>query len=159
TVSIFKPSYNNHKIFFSQKLDLRLLAPSDRVVVYETKSITCEITSRLLSISARYSRRPGSRRADAFRGHGFSLLEKTTLRGLQTPPGPAITAPTQALWSRRRQRPPLTRTGKAIYGKSLLLANAIPATRIHEDSCGRKGIGGTPQCVSTRRPTSRPRKA
>src|SRR5699024_6695702 len=26
------------------------------------------------------------------------------------------------------------------------LANAIPAARIHEDSCGRKGIDETPQC-------------
>src|SRR5699024_2500601 len=117
TVSIFKPSYNNHKIFFSQKLDLRLLAPSKRVVVYDTKSINCEVTSRLLSISTRYSRRPGSLRADAFRGHGFSLLEKTTLRGLQTRAGTAITRPTEDLCSRRSHRPPLTRTGKAIYGK------------------------------------------
>src|SRR5699024_5349869 len=89
----------------------------------------------------------------------------------------------------RSHRPPLTRTGK-INGKNLLVANAIPATRIHEDSLKKKtafpacdvsqrsfpcpaggnvfggssnrspkGIGGTPQCVSTRRPTSRPRKA
>jgi len=36
-----------------------------------------------------YSRRPGSLRADAFRGHGFSLLEKPTLRGLQTRAVPA----------------------------------------------------------------------
>src|SRR5699024_3572290 len=28
--------------------------------------------------------RPGSVRVDAFRGHGLSLLEKTTLRGLRT---------------------------------------------------------------------------
>jgi len=33
--------------------------------------------------------RLGSLRADAFRGHGFSLLEKTTLRGLQTRAFPA----------------------------------------------------------------------
>jgi hypothetical protein len=33
------------------------------------------------------------------------------------------------------------------------------APEIYVDSCGRKGIGETPQCVSTRRLTSRPRKA
>ena len=33
--------------------------------------------------------RLGSLWADAFRGHGFSLLEKTTLRGLQTHAIPA----------------------------------------------------------------------
>src|SRR5699024_5286858 len=37
----------------------------------------------------------------------------------------------------RSHRPPLTRTGK-INGKILLLANAIPATRIHEDSLKKK---------------------
>jgi len=30
---------------------------------------------------------------------------------------------------------------------------------IYVDSCGEKGLGETPQCVSTRRLTSRPRKA
>ncbi len=33
------------------------------------------------------------------------------------------------------------------------------APEIYVDSCGRKGIGETPQCASTRRLTSRPRKA
>src|SRR5699024_7019112 len=42
---------------------------------------------------------------------------------------------------------------------SLMVVNARPAEEIHEDSWGRKGIGETPQCVSTRRLTSRPRKA
>src|SRR5690625_4444428 len=36
-----------------------------------------------------YCCRPGSIRADAFRGHGLSLLEKTTLRGLRTRAIPA----------------------------------------------------------------------
>src|SRR5699024_9759489 len=40
-----------------------------------------------------------------------------------------------------------------------MVINAIPAEEIYEDSCGRKGLGETPQCVSTRRLTSRPRKA
>ncbi|RDW16761.1 hypothetical protein CWR45_14155 [Oceanobacillus chungangensis] len=35
----------------------------------------------------------------------------------------------------------------------------IPAEEIHGDSCGRKGLGETPKCDSTRRLTSRPRKA
>src|SRR5699024_10694386 len=51
-----------------------MLAPPKRIVVFDTIYINCEVTSRLLSISTRYSRRPGSLRADAFRGHGFSLL-------------------------------------------------------------------------------------
>src|SRR5690625_5088948 len=65
------------KIFtniFSQILGLRLLFLSKRAVVFDTKSINCEVTSRLLSISTCYSRRPGSLQADAFRGHSFSLL-------------------------------------------------------------------------------------
>src|SRR5690625_2658242 len=43
-------------------------------------------------------------RTVAFRGHGFSLLEKPTLRGLQTRAGTAITRPTENLCSRRSQR-------------------------------------------------------
>jgi len=33
------------------------------------------------------------------------------------------------------------------------------AEEIYVDSCGKKGLGETPQCVSARRLTSRPRKA
>src|SRR5699024_444872 len=61
--------------------------PRQKKIVVDIKSINCEVTSRLLSISTCYSRRPGSLQADAFRGHGFSLLEKTTLRDLQARPG------------------------------------------------------------------------
>src|SRR5699024_1464565 len=93
---------------------------------FATKVINCDVTSRLLSISTCYSRRPGSLRAGAFRGHGFSLLEKTTLRGLQTR---AIPAGVTAL-----HLPGLIR----LTEKNLLLANAIPATRIHEDSLKKK---------------------
>src|SRR5699024_2225165 len=134
------------KSLFTKRRDCDY-SPHLKNVVIDTKSVNCEVTSRLLSISTCYSRRPGSLQADAFRGHGFSLLEKTTLRGLQTR---AIPAGVTAL-----HLPALVR----LTENNLLLATAIPATRIHEDSCGRKGIGGTPQCVSTRRPTSRPRKA
>src|SRR5699024_12595081 len=106
-----------------------MLAPPKRIVVFDTIYINCEVTSRLLSISTHYSRHPGSLRADAFRGHGFSLLEKTTLRGLQTRAGPAITRPTEDLRSRRSHRPPLTRTGTHLYAKSELSTNSIAATR------------------------------
>ncbi|RDW21698.1 hypothetical protein CWR45_02155 [Oceanobacillus chungangensis] len=34
-----------------------------------------------------------------------------------------------------------------------------PAEEIHGDSCGRKGLGETLKCISTKRLTSRPRKA
>src|SRR5699024_9452240 len=81
-------------------------------------------------------------------------------------------------YSRRSHRPPLTRTDK-INGKKSVISKRYtsnPYTRrlLEKEnrffcvrcfskklslSCGRKGIGGTPQCVSTRRPTSRPRKA
>ena len=90
-----------------------------------------------------YCCRPGSNRADAFRGHGLSLLEKTTLRGLRTR---AIPAGVTAL---------LIRTGKAIYGrflchlnqlKNCVIGKCLPAARIHEDSCGSKGLDETPQC-------------
>ncbi len=37
--------------------------------------------------------------------------------------------------------------------------STILAPEIYVDSSGSKGIGETPQCVSTRRLTSRPRKA
>ncbi len=43
--------------------------------------------------------------------------------------------------------------------RDLILPNHTLAEEIYVDSCGRKGIGETPQCVSTRRLTSRPRKA
>ena len=76
-------------MLFSQRLGLDLHFPQKRIVVFDVKSIKCDVTSRLLSISTCYSRRPGSLRAGAFRGHGFSLLEKTTLRGLQTRAVPA----------------------------------------------------------------------
>ncbi len=86
------------------------------------------------------SRRPGSLRVDAFRGHGLSLLEKTTLRGLRTRAVPAgVTTP------------PLTRTSEVVgyFIEHLLLrlmiVNTIPAEEIHGDSGGRKGLGETPQ--------------
>src|SRR5699024_7309874 len=136
------------------------------MIVFNAKSINCDIVPDCFPL-----------RTVAFRGHGFSLLAlakgMSTLfakNGFSRPSlnycgvfrhvlGLRTARPIENLCSRRSHRPPLTPTGTAIYGKTLLLANAIPATRIHEDSCGRKGIGGTTQCVSTRRPTSRPRKA
>jgi len=77
-----------YKSLFSKRRDCDY-SPHLKNVVIDTKSVNCEVTSRLLSISTCYSRRPGSLQADAFRGHGFSLLEKTTLRGLQTRAIPA----------------------------------------------------------------------
>src|SRR5699024_6774793 len=53
-----------------------------------TVDINYEVTSGFYSIRC-ISRRPGSLRVDAFRGHGFSLLEKPTLWGLQTRAIPA----------------------------------------------------------------------
>src|SRR5699024_3630784 len=50
--------------------------------------IKCDGTPVFYSIRC-ISRRPGSLRVDAFRGHGLSLLEKTTLRGLRTRAIPA----------------------------------------------------------------------
>jgi len=66
-------------------------------------------------------------RTVAFRGHGFSLLEKPTLRGLQTRAIPAGV-----------NGPPLQTTiiiVKASY--TVLLPNTIIAKEIHEDSCGK----------------------
>src|SRR5699024_3605881 len=129
--------------------------------------INCEVTSRLLSISACYSRRPGSLQADAFRGHGFSLLEKPTLRGLQTRAIPAgVTAlhlpglvklfTEKSVISKRYTSNPYTRR---LLEKEKRFFCVRCFSKKLSLSCGRKGIGGTPQCVSTRRPTSRPRKA
>src|SRR5690625_2786936 len=72
------------------------------------------------------SRRPGSLWADAFRGHGLSLLAPA--RGMPTLPAkggfsrPSLGYPagsSDTCYSRRSRRPPLTRTGKAIYGTIL----------------------------------------
>src|SRR5690625_1145778 len=108
----------------------------------------------LICQSVCYCCRPGSIRADAFRGHGLSLLEKTTLWGLRTR---AIPARVNALLS-----PGLVMWLMLIFIivlLQLMVVNAIPAEEIHEDSWGRKGLGETPECVSTRRLISRPRKA
>src|SRR5690625_3534848 len=75
-----------------------------KIVVVDIKSINCEVTSRLLSISTCYSRRPGSIRADAFRGHGFSLLAPA--RGMPTLSAqdcfsrPSSKSSTSVFWSR-----------------------------------------------------------
>src|SRR5699024_1799895 len=60
-----------------------------RIVVCDTKSINCEVSAWLFCQYVCYCYRPGSIRADAFRGHGLSLLEKTALRGLRTRAIPA----------------------------------------------------------------------
>src|SRR5690625_1153514 len=101
-----------------------------------------------------YCYRPGSIRADAFRGHGLSLLEKTTLRGLRTR---AISAGVTALHS-----PGLVKLYDVFI--LLLLPQSVVsklklAEEKHGDSCGNRGLDETPQCVSTRRLISRPRKA
>src|SRR5699024_3742643 len=124
---------SNHLLFirkFSQRLGLglRLLIQSEtfaitlsttRIVVCDTKSINCEVSAWLICQYVCYCYRPGSIRADAFRGHGLSLLEKTTLRGLRTRAISANVFGGASNRSPRSQRPPLTRTGKAIDGKIL----------------------------------------
>jgi len=128
-----------------------------------------------------------------FRGHGLSLLEKTTLWCLRTRAIPAGQERLRQLLHRTKKiglyfrgvtallSPGLV---KLFYGKVHQLMKSViskhytnnPYTRrlLEKEthffcvrcfsrklslSCGRKGLGGTPQCVSTRRPTSRPRKA
>src|SRR5699024_3986888 len=88
-------------------------------------------------------------RTVAFRGHGFSLLENPTLRGLQTRAVPAGV-----------NGPPLQTTiviVKASY--TVLLPNTMLAKEIHGDSCGNSGESETPQNDSSRRLTGHPRKA
>src|SRR5699024_12119960 len=51
--------------------------------------IKCEVSAWLIFQYVCYCYRPGPIRADAFRGHGLSLLEKTTLRSLRTRAIPA----------------------------------------------------------------------
>src|SRR5690625_331321 len=107
-------------------LELRLLIPSETFAItrsnemswcFDTKSINCEVTSRLLSISTYYSLRPGSLRAGAFRGHGFSLVALAK-GGLQTRAGTGtahcsshrkplrLLAPSKSLFS--QESPPST---------------------------------------------------
>src|SRR5690625_3957166 len=91
-----------------------------------------------------------------------------SLRGLRTRAIPANVFGGSSNRRPRSHRPPLTRTGKAIYGRILyhfiqlkksVVGKRYTSSRIHEDSCGRRGIDETPQCASTRRLSSRPRKA
>src|SRR5690625_2437254 len=120
-------------------------------ITFFTVDINSDVTAGFFAISTCISRRPGSLRVDAFRGHGLSLLEKTTLWGLRTR---AIPAGVTTL-----HLPGLMKWGDAYFCTRTTLANAIPAEEIHGDSWGSKGIGETPECVSTRRLISRPRKA
>src|SRR5699024_8753962 len=57
--------------------------------VLTTVDIKCDVSAYLIARDVCYRYRPGPIRADAFRGHGLSLLEKTTLRGLRTRAIPA----------------------------------------------------------------------
>src|SRR5690625_1208156 len=103
-------------------------------------------TSDNLLMNKRYNLRLGSLWADAFRGHGLSLLKKTTLRGLRTHAIPAgVTARrsprlvcaflivifiillSQQLFFCSKQR---VLTIKVQFAPTL-------AEEKHEDSCGR----------------------
>ncbi len=97
---------------------------------------------------------------------------QTTLRGLRTRAGAALTRPTENHCSRRTRKatpaihrtkkkcfsfsrshhPPLTRTSEAVECGSvehillqLTVVNVIPVKEIRGDSWGRKGLGETPQ--------------
>ena len=80
-----------------------------------------------------YCCRPGSIRAGAFRGHGLSLLEKTTLRGLQTR---AISAGVTTLHS-----PGLVKLYD-VFILLLLPQSVVSKLKLagekHGDSCGSK---------------------
>src|SRR5699024_1889786 len=75
--------------------------------------IKCDGTPVFYSIRC-ISRRPGSLRVDAFRGHGLSLLEKTTLRGLRTRAIPANVFGGSSNRRPRSHHPPLTRTNEVV---------------------------------------------
>src|SRR5690625_2393939 len=86
--------------------------------------------------------RSGSIRADAFRGHGLSLLEKTTLWGLRTR---AVPAGVTALHS-----PGLVKLYDVFI--LLLLPQSVVsklklAEEKHEDSCGSKCFRWDEQCT------------
>jgi|SRR5690625_2468455 len=98
----------------------------------------------------------------AFRGHGFSLLEKPTLRGLQTRAGTAITRPTKTLVPARVNGPPLQTTigiVKASY--TVLLSNTMLAKEIHVDSSGKAKTmrPHSERSLRVRRLIASPRKA
>src|SRR5699024_4156875 len=137
-------------MLFSQRLGLDLHFPQKRIVVFDVKSIKCDVTSRLLSISTCYSRRPGSLRAVLSAGTALASLpwqrvcrrssQRTVLVDLpQITPGSSDTCcsrrtrnATTAFASHeenwfvfaRSHRPPLTRTGKAIDGKFFITSSS-----------------------------------
>src|SRR5690625_7718984 len=101
------------KRIFLEVLGLGLLAPSKRFVAVHPVDIYCGVVLVCFPL-----------RTVAFRGHGFSLLEKTTLRGLQTRAVPAGV-----------NGPPLQTNiiiVKASY--AVLLPKTMLAKEIHEDS-------------------------
>jgi len=97
-------------------------------------------------------------RTVAFRGHGFSLLEKPTLRGLQTRAIPAGQGRLRQLLHRTKKNglyfrgvngPPLQTTiiiVKASY--TVLLPNIILAKEIPEDSLKKKTRYFCVRCIS-----------
>src|SRR5699024_1261549 len=90
-------------------------------------------------------------RTVAFRGHGFSLLEKPTLRGLQTRAVPAGV-----------NGPPLQTTIVIVQPSCIvMLPNTISAKEIHEDSCGKAKTmrPHSERSLRVRRLIASPRKA
>src|SRR5699024_8850487 len=76
------------RLFIQSETFAITLSPTG-IVFCDTQSINCEVSAWLFCQYVCYCFRPGSIRADAFRGHGLSLLEKTALRGLRTRAIPA----------------------------------------------------------------------
>jgi len=90
-------------------------------------------------------------RTVAFRGHGFSLLEKPTLRGLQTRAGTGtarcsshrnplrLLAPSKTFVPAGVNGPPLQTTIVIVKSNcTVLLLNTMLAKEIHEDSLKKK---------------------
>ena len=115
-----------------------------------------------------YNLRLGSLWADAFRGHGLSLLEKPTLRGLRTraiPAGVTARHSPRLVWCRLLMLfYNFTISAVVFCSKQQYINNK---NTVCSNTSGGKtwrllweeGLDETPPCGSTRRLISRPRKA
>src|SRR5699024_2365603 len=119
------------------------LFPPYKIVVYDTKYLNCEVSAFYLPIRV------------LLLPSGIDPGGCFPRARLQPPRETHSAGSSDTCYSRRSHRPPLTRTGKVIYGrflchliqlKNCVIGKCLPAARIHEDSCGSKGLDETPQC-------------
>ena len=115
--------------------------------------INCELTYSLFSSSSYNNRRPGSLRADAFRGHGFSLYGRKLL---------PMSFQTRAIPS-GVHRPTLTRLVRVhfllLITMLIIGSEPILVEETHVDFCGISGQSETLKNESSKRLTGSPAKS